>query len=132
MNDFWEWDDIISYIKFLSLFTSALSILTYLLLDSYIFVESLGFIAVFTESMLGMPQLIKNFTKKSTRGMSVEMVAMWLSGDLFKTLYFVIRKTPLQFPICSSIQVIVDVLILAQVFLYKRPTATYRKLPKSG
>lgn len=112
------------------MFTFILGLITYLLLDNYLYVEALGFVAVFTESMLGMPQLLKNYAKKSTRGMSVEMVVMWLSGDLFKTLYFILRHVPLQFVICGSIQVTVDILILVQVFWYRRPNVTYRKLPK--
>lgn len=101
------------------------------MLDNYLYIETLGFVAVFTESMLGMPQLLRNYAKKSTRGMSVEMVIMWLSGDLFKTLYTILRKTPAQFYVCGSIQVIVDILILGQVLWYRRPNVTYRKLPKS-
>lgn len=81
--------------------------------------------------MLGMPQLIRNYLKKSTRGMSVEMVIMWFSGDLFKTMYFILRHAPVQFIICGAIQVFVDILILAQVFWYGRPNVTYSKLPKS-
>lgn len=92
----------------------------------------MGYVAVFTESMLGMPQLMKNYNKKSTLGMSVEMVIMWLSGDLFKTLYFIIRHAPAQFSICGSIQVVVDILILYQVLWYKRPKVTYQKLPGSS
>lgn len=87
--------------------------------------------AIFTESMLGMPQLIRNYTKKSIRGMSVEMVIMWLSGDLYKTLYFVLRQVPAQFIVCGAIQVSLDVLILIQVFWYRHPRVTYSKLPKS-
>lgn len=118
--------------KFLTLFTVILSLLTYLLLNKHLYVEMLGYVAVFTESMLGMPQLLRNYAKKSTLGMSVEMVIMWLSGDLFKTLYFIIRKAPAQFYVCGSIQVIVDILILYQVLWYRRPNVTYRKLPESN
>lgn len=106
--------------------------MTYFLSDNYLYVECLGFVAVFTESMLGIPQLFKNYVKKSTKGMSVEMVAMWLSGDLFKTLYFIIKKAPVQFYVCGFIQVVVDILILSQVLWYRRPNVTYRKLPKVG
>jgi len=130
-KDFWEWDNLFSYVKFLLLFTFLIGLLTYILLDNHMYIETLGFVAVFTESMLGMPQLLRNYSKKSTRGMSVAMVMMWLSGDLFKTLYFVIRRAPAQFYVCSSIQVVVDLLILAQVLLYRLPNVAYRKLPKS-
>lgn len=63
--------------------------------------------------------------------MSVEMVIMWLSGDLFKTLYFILRNEPVQFIVCGLIQVSVDILILIQVFWYKRPKVIYSKLPKT-
>lgn len=89
----------------------------------------MGFVAVLTESMLGMPQLLRNYNKKSTLGMSIEMIVMWLSGDLFKTLYFILRHAPPQFIVCGSIQVIVDILILYQVLWYRRPRVNYRKLP---
>ena len=40
------------------------------------FVEAVGFMAVFTEAMLGTPQFYKNMTNRSTYGMSVPMVLM--------------------------------------------------------
>ncbi|KAI4464148.1 cgi-41 methyltransferase [Holotrichia oblita] len=39
-------------------------------MDYIVFVEIVGFLAVFTEAMLGTPQLIKNYRSKSTEGMS--------------------------------------------------------------
>lgn len=128
-RDFWDWDDFNSYLYFLFLFTFVVGLLSYLLIDNHFYVELLGFIAVLTESMLGMPQLLRNYSKKSTLGMSVEMVVMWLSGDLFKTLYFIFRHAPSQFIVCGSIQVIVDILILYQVLWYRGPKVNYRKLP---
>lgn len=130
--DFWDWDDFFSYVQFLSLFTLTIGLLTYSLASTHLYVEALGYVAVFTEAMLGIPQLVKNHTQKSTLGMSVEMVVMWLSGDLFKTLYFIIRRTPAQFYACGSIQVVVDILILYQVLYFRRPKVTYRKLPESS
>ena len=107
-----------------------LGLITYLLLDSYLYIESLGFVAVFTESLLGVPQLLRNYRKKSTRGMSVVMVVLWLSGDIFKTLYFIFRQAPTQFIACGSIQVVVDLVIILQVICYRRQV-TYSRLPKS-
>jgi uncharacterized protein with PQ loop repeat len=126
----WDWDDHLSYVKFLVYFTAILSLMTYLLLDSYLYVESLGFVAVLLESLLGIPQLLRNYRKKSTKGMSVEMVIMWLSGDIFKTLYFIFRHAPAQFIACGSVQVVVDLLIIVQVLWYRRQV-TYCRLPKS-
>lgn len=53
------------------------------------------------------------------------MVLLWLSGDTFKTGYFVVRSSPLQFWVCGSLQVLVDLLILSQVVLYRE----HRRLP---
>jgi hypothetical protein len=52
------------------------------------------------------------------------MVVMWLSGDVFKTGYFVARHSPIQFWACGSMQVMVDIFILLQVFFYWKRTAT--------
>ena len=50
---------------------------------------------------------------------SVKMVIMWLSGDIFKTAYFVLRKAPVQFWLCGILQVGLDISILSQVIYYK-------------
>lgn len=47
------------------------------------------------------------------------MVLMWTAGDVFKTLYFLIREAPFQFWLCGILQVSVDTAILAQVHLYR-------------
>ena len=81
------------------------SALMFFLVDFQPFVETVGFLAVFTEAMLGVPQFYRNFKNKSTYGMSLPMVLMWTCGDIFKTTYFVLRKAPPQFFICGSLQV---------------------------
>lgn len=51
------------------LFSVISSAITYIFLDSVLFIEVLGFLAVFIEAMLGMPQLLQNYRNKSTEGM---------------------------------------------------------------
>lgn len=46
-----------------------LSFVTFLFLHSPVYVEGIGFLALFTEAMLGVPQLLKNLHNKSTEGM---------------------------------------------------------------
>lgn len=55
--------------------------------------------------LLGAPQFTRNFNNKSTHGMSIHMVIMWTLGDMFKTVYFVVREAPMQFWICGTLQV---------------------------
>ncbi|KRT83935.1 hypothetical protein AMK59_104 [Oryctes borbonicus] len=119
LKDFWNWSDFQSYLECMVVFSIATSLLMYLLMDYAVFVEIVGFLAVFTEAMLGMPQLIKNYRSKSTEGMSIMMVFFWTCGDVFKTLYFKIREAPLQFWVCGCIQVSIDFLILLQVYFYR-------------
>jgi len=49
--------------------SAVLSISTYFLIDVPIYVESIGFLAVFIEAMLGIPQAYRNFSNGSTDGM---------------------------------------------------------------
>merc|ERR1712223_1295162 len=124
---FWKWTDFQSYLECTVCFVAITSFVMYLLLKYDPFVETVGFLAVFTEAMLGTPQFYRNFTNKSTYGMSLQMVLMWTCGDVFKTTYFYLRKTPPQFVICGMLQVMVDVAILTQVWLYYENTAKRKK-----
>lgn len=117
---FWAWSRFVDYVQCVLAFTAVAAYLTYLLLDSDVFVESLGFLAVFTEAMLGTPQLYCNYQNKSTEGMSIKMVLMWTSGDTFKTGYFLLTEAPVQFWTCGLLQVCVDLAILFQVYYYSR------------
>ncbi|KAG2465205.1 solute carrier family 66 member 2 isoform X1 [Polypterus senegalus] len=120
LNYFWLWSRFVDYLQCVLAFTAVAAYITYLFLDSALFVETLGFLAVFTEAMLGTPQLYRNYQNKSTEGMSIKMVCMWTSGDTFKTGYFIVNQAPVQFWICGLLQVFVDFAILFQVYYYSR------------
>lgn len=49
---------------------------------------------------------------------------MWMCGDVFKTIYFILREAPSQFWICGAMQVSVDIAILLQVYFYRHNTDT--------
>uniref|UniRef100_A0A671UZC9 Solute carrier family 66 member 2 n=1 Tax=Sparus aurata TaxID=8175 RepID=A0A671UZC9_SPAAU len=109
---FWKWSAFEDYLLFCFGFTVLCAVITLLLLDSVVFVETLGSLAVMFEAMLGLPQLLQNFHNRSTKGMSVKMVLLWTAGDVFKTTYFVMNESPTQFWICGSVQILIDVAIL--------------------
>lgn len=119
-RNFWRWTDLISYLEFLILLSTLLGCAVYLLIDCKPFIESLGYCALVTESMLGLPQVIKNYKNKSVEGMSLMMVLMWLVGDIFKTVYYISRDVPVQFWLCGLLQITIDLLILFQVCLFKQ------------
>ncbi|XP_077599123.1 solute carrier family 66 member 2 isoform X1 [Stigmatopora nigra] len=117
-NYFWLWSRFFDFIQCVLAFTLTAAYITYVLLESTLFVETLGFLAVFSEAMLGTPQLYCNYQNKSTEGMSVKMVLMWTGGDTFKTVYFLLTQAPVQFWTCGMLQVLVDFAILFQVYYY--------------
>uniref|UniRef100_A0A8C4Q008 Solute carrier family 66 member 2 n=1 Tax=Eptatretus burgeri TaxID=7764 RepID=A0A8C4Q008_EPTBU len=115
---FWCWSRFVDYIQCICVFSLLATIIAFLLRSSPICIEAIGFLALFTEAMLGAPQLYHNYHKHSTDGMSVPMVLMWTSGDTFKTAYFLVRSAPMQFSVCGALQMCVDVAILVQVCYY--------------
>ncbi|KAH8412159.1 hypothetical protein KR009_000242 [Drosophila setifemur] len=117
---FWSWTDFQSYLDFMLVVWAVGAAITYLMLSVTWFMESMGFVAVFTEAMLGAPQFLRNFKNKSTYGMSIHMVIMWTLGDMFKTGYFIVRNAPSQFWICGMLQVSLDIAILSQVWFYRK------------
>uniref|UniRef100_H2ZPZ6 PQ-loop repeat-containing protein 1 n=1 Tax=Ciona savignyi TaxID=51511 RepID=H2ZPZ6_CIOSA len=66
---FWKWTRFSDYVQAVLMFTAIGGYVTYLFNDSVIYVETIGFLAVFTEAMLGLPQFYKNYENKSTVGM---------------------------------------------------------------
>lgn len=69
LRNFWKWTHFSNYLLFLCLFTLISGLCTYLLSSSQIYIQLLGFTALFIESMLGLPQFTKNYYNKSIVGM---------------------------------------------------------------
>ncbi|XP_028814504.1 PQ-loop repeat-containing protein 1 [Denticeps clupeoides] len=117
---FWNWSGFEDYLIFCFGFSVVCAFITFIFLDSVLFIEALGSLAVLFEAMLGLPQLLQNFQNRSTHGMSVRMVLLWTAGDIFKTMYFMINESPAQFWVCGVVQIVIDVAILLQVFYYSQ------------
>lgn len=128
-NFFWKWTDFQSYLDFMLLFAGLGGVLTYLLVDVPIFIETVGLLAVLIEAVLGVPQFLRNYCNKSTSGMSIAMVAMWTLGDAFKTCYFILREAPIQFEVCGALQVLIDIAILTQVCIYQNSPGVHNRVP---
>lgn len=71
---FWAWTDFQSYLDCMLVFSVIGAATTYLLIEFAPFVELIGFMAVFTEAMLGAPQIAKNHQNKSTEGMRYNII----------------------------------------------------------
>lgn len=69
MEHFWKWTYFRDYLMCLGAFWIAGLLITYLLARITVFVELLGLAALLLEACLGLPQLWRNYTNKSTEGM---------------------------------------------------------------
>jgi len=89
------------------------------------FIQAMGFFSLGLESTLPIPQLLTNFRRKSLAGLSNLVLLGWLFGDGFKSIYLVFvspDSNSIQFKICALFQLSIDILILAQAFLYRHQT----------
>ena len=60
MKYFWNWTDFQSYLDFMLVVWAVGAAITYLMLSIDWFMETVGFVAVFTEAMLGLFPLSPN------------------------------------------------------------------------
>lgn len=118
---FWQWQNYTQYIEFLAGFILCLSILFLIFGRWWIFVNVLGFVALGLESTLPIPQLISNYKQKSLYGFRMSTLIGWVGGDAFKTTYFFLQDSPLQFKVCAVFQLCVDIAIVCQRLYYGTP-----------
>jgi len=62
--------------------------------------------------------LLSNFKQRSLYGFRLSTLLGWFGGDSFKTIYFFLQHSPLQFKVCAVFQLSVDCAIVAQRLVY--------------
>ncbi|KAF9478284.1 hypothetical protein BDN70DRAFT_836365, partial [Pholiota conissans] len=115
---FWQWSSYSQYIEFLAGLILCQAIVFLILGRSPTFVSILGFAALGLESTLPIPQLLSNYRQRSLYGFRMSTLIGWVGGDSFKTVYFFMQGSPLQFQVCAIFQLSVDVAIIFQRFIY--------------
>lgn len=88
-------------------------------------VEAVGYLALGIESLLLTPQLVLNFQRRSTEGVTTFLFVTWVVGDAAKLFYFLARAQPFQFILCSMVQLSFDAVLVVQLWLFAggdRPT----------
>ncbi|EJF64172.1 hypothetical protein DICSQDRAFT_53698 [Dichomitus squalens LYAD-421 SS1] len=122
---FWQWPTYTQHLEFLAAFILCESILFLILGRSEVFVSILGFVALGLESTLPIPQLISNYKQRSLYGFRMSTLIGWFGGDSFKTVYFFLQGSPLQFKVCAIFQLSIDCAIVLQRIWYgNAPPAT--------
>ncbi|EPT00954.1 hypothetical protein FOMPIDRAFT_1023512 [Fomitopsis schrenkii] len=111
---FWQWTTYTQYLEFLAGFVLCQAILFLILGRSQTFIFILGMVALGVESTLPIPQMISNHKQRSLYGFRLSTLLGWVGGDAFKTVYFFVQNSPLQFKICSIFQLSIDFVIVGQ------------------
>lgn len=89
----WSWDTVRQYFELIVL----LNVVTYIFFRRYMYpndvldyINTIKIISVLLESCLALPQIVLNYKRKSTEGLSLVMVLGWILGDMMKLIYFII------------------------------------------
>ena len=115
----WNWNDEIEYYKFILFIIVFLSIIcTVVGTKNLRFYEILGTLSVSCETFIELPQIKENCMIKNTKNLSGTMVFMWFVGDLFKTTYNLMYKSPMQMIIGGIIMNCEDIILSSQFLVY--------------
>ena len=119
-RDFWNWVNFSSYLIFLTVFTLLIGVVSFVCHPIFgeFYGELLGSVALFTEAVLAVPQVIRNYQSGSAEGLSWVLLATFFLGDSYKTIYFFYKGLPLQFVLCGSFQLFVDCILGFQALTY--------------
>ena len=127
----WNWDYEIDYYKFVFLFFSLMSIICAIIgKDMVKFYDVIGTISVGIETFIEIPQIKENCVTKNVKNLSGAMVFMWFIGDLFKTVYNIVNKSPIQMIIGGLIQNCEDIILSTQVLFYSEDGCVAKILKK--
>lgn len=116
-TDFWQWEDFGSYLGFLAIYSSVLALLALFFYSIGVGGALLGLLSLGSESLAYVPQYVRNRKQSSTVGLSVYSFVLLAVGDLSKLVYFWFKQTDALFIICAVIQILVDLLIIGQMYV---------------
>ena len=115
----WDWNDEIEYYKFIIFLCFIFSIACFFAgIKNTLFFEILGTLSVSCETFIELPQIKENCVLKDTKNLSAVMVLMWFIGDIYKTAYNFIYKSPIQMIIGGIIMNCEDIILSSQVMIY--------------
>lgn len=120
---FWTWPNLSSYLFFLAALIVLLTVLQIILGRLSAYVWLLGMFALGLEATLPVPQAMTNYSRKSLGGFRLSVLLGWSFGDAFKTVYFFVQSSPIQFVISALFALSVDIIICVQLYLYREQTA---------
>ena len=127
-ENFWKWENELEYYKFIIIFIISFSIISNLIgFQNKIFIDIIGLISAFLESIIGIPQIKNNFITKNVSNISFIMIFMWLGGDIFKTIYYIYSNSPIQMIFCGFLVVFLDIILSFQIIIYSENKSNEKK-----
>jgi len=118
-SQYWNWHSLRQHIEFLLLLTISTFGFCRLYLYPHDAIQcfvTFRNISVFLESCLALPQLMLNYKRKDTTGLSLVMVFGWFTGDLMKMGYFLLGNTvSAVFILCSVLAMGIDLVVIIQI-----------------
>ena len=127
-ENFWKWENELEYYKFIIIFIISFSIISNLIgFQNKIFIDIIGLISAFLESIIGIPQIKNNFITKNVSNISFIMIFMWLGGDIFKTIYYIYSNSPIQMIFCGFLVIFLDIILSFQIIIYSENKSNENK-----
>lgn len=120
--DFWQWAEARSYWKFLLRFVLGFGILTAIFRNNIAFGNILGFMGLFIESLLPLPQILLLNRLQSVKNFKVVLLLSWLGGDCTKISYLIFGtdNATAIFMFAALFQMSLDILVAYQFLTYKK------------
>lgn len=119
--NFWQWfDDHIKFWEFLATFTVFMTFILTIFRNSMLFVKVVSVMALFTESLLPLPQILLIYRLKSVKNFKWILIVSWLCGDILKLAYLLFGTTEVSgvFFAAAIFQMMLDFVIVGQFFYY--------------
>jgi hypothetical protein len=127
-ENFWKWENELEYYKFIIIFIISFSVMSNLIgFQNKIFIDIIGLISAFLESIIGIPQIKNNFITKNVSNISFIMIFMWLGGDIFKTIYYIYSNSPIQMIFCGFLVIFLDIILSFQIIIYSENKSNENK-----
>mmetsp|Transcript_1880 Transcript_1880/g.3411 ORF Transcript_1880/g.3411 Transcript_1880/m.3411 type:complete len:480 (-) Transcript_1880:788-2227(-) len=90
-----KWDTVHQYMELIAVISVVMFVIGRYYLypnDLLRYINTIKVISVLLESCLALPQLILNYQRQSTEGLSLVMVLGWIVGDVLKMVYFIMSS----------------------------------------
>lgn len=130
--NFWRWRSSTKYWRFLAYYTAALAFAQVLIAPFFAHADPTSYketafssvqalVALSVESILPVPQLIKNAQARSCAGFRLSLCASWLLGDAMKLWWFFLQprgSVPLAFKLCAMFQLVCDSGLAVQFLIW--------------